>query len=75
MDAAVRQAVLEQAGVLRGVASQLDQHRIGQRWQSPARDQCEVRLIELEAALLGAARRLEHWAHSADIASVTVDWA
>jgi hypothetical protein len=75
VDAAVRQAALEQAGVLRGVASQLNQQSIGGRWQSPARDQCEARLTELEAALLSSARRLENWAHRADIASVTVDWA
>ena len=69
-EAAARARLLEQAGLLLALAGALSAHGVGDRWQGPARRECEAQLGELEATLRGLARRVNLVGHYAGVSDV-----
>ena len=59
-----------QAGALRDVANRLAKHGVGDRWEGPSRDQCELALVGLQQNLLELSRKLDHQAHYVASSSV-----
>jgi uncharacterized protein YukE len=59
-----------QAGALRDVAKRLATHGVGDRWEGPSRDQCELALDGLHHNLLELSRKLDHLAHYVGSSSV-----
>jgi phosphate uptake regulator len=68
-----RAVLRDQAHLLRQLALELDHHGVGERWQGPARRQCELELVALEEELRSVARRLEVTADYAGVRSVWAD--
>lgn len=63
----------EQADLLRSVAVRLGAHGVGERWQGPARRECEAQLAGLEADLYSVARRLALAAQYAGVHDVRAE--
>lgn len=58
------------ARALGDVADRLALHGVGERWEGPTRDQCELALLGLQQDLWGQARNLDHLAYYVASSSV-----
>lgn len=68
-----RWALGDAADALRAMAAELASHGVGERWQGPARRQCENQLVGLGEELFSVARRIDVAAQYAGVHSVWAD--